>query len=79
MTIDNLCLTLKTGQMKTVFEKKIDYRLISSFHGKLFDEDNLYEEKLIVSFILPNSIISVLNNFENGDVICEVNNIKNNK
>ena len=40
------------------------------------DEDNLYEEKLIVSFILPNSIISVLNNFENGDVICEVNNKK---
>ena len=40
------------------------------------DEDNLYEEKLIISFILPNSIVSVLNNFENGDVISEVNNKK---
>lgn len=40
------------------------------------DENNLYDEKLILSFILPNSIISVLNNFENGDVISEVNNKK---
>lgn len=44
-------------------------------HNKI-DEDNIFEEKLIVSFILPNSIISVINNFENGDMICEVNNIK---
>ena len=40
------------------------------------DEDNLYQEKLIISFILPNSIISVMNNFNNGDIIQEVNDKK---
>ena len=38
--------------------------------------NDLYEEKLIISYILPNSLISVLNNFNHGDIIEEVNDKK---
>ena len=38
--------------------------------------NDLYEEKLIISYILPNSLISVLNSFNHGDIIKEVNDKK---
>ena len=38
--------------------------------------NDLYEEKLIISYILPNTLISVLNNFNHGDIIEEVNDKK---
>ena len=37
------------------------------------DETHLYEKKCIISFILPNSTISIMNNFMNGDIIKNIN------